>query len=156
MTISKNQKWLIVAAALVILIAAVIVVVWRRNMNLLTGPGEGVSPSLSTSGPSAVAFDRTAYSIALKRATTWKSDATLLSMSSSGSTGQMWNFTFVSQTAKGKGFVVVMDGQTVVSADEIALAGNGATLPENIIVPDRAISLAHAVPGYASLGVESM
>ena len=147
----KKKKLTIIIAlgCVAVIVAAFFVVRWL-------GPRLFSESNLSATGMTNVLFDRSAYDIALTRASSWQSDATLATMVTADNTGQRWNFTFVSLKAKGKGLTVLVDGQTVVSANEIFLSGHGAALPQNIILPDQAIVAAHAVPGYATSAIGSV
>ena len=125
-----------------------------------TGAAPTPTPSSSVVGGGSIAvpvvLNRSVYDVALARAIAWQPDAALMKMISADTGGNAWDFTFVSSKAKGKGFEVVVDGQSVVRTNEIMIVGGGSALPLNIISPDEAMTEAHAVPGYAKATIVSL
>ena len=116
------------------------------------GPAGNQGPQGITSAPSP----QSPYAVALARAITWRADAVLASMILGDRGGTAWTFIFVSPRVAGRGFEVVMDGQAVISAQEIAFQGKGAPLPANVIAPDAALAVARAVPGMAGANIISL
>lgn len=97
-----------------------------------------------------------AHSVAFSRAREWKSDAVLAdTKSTEGKTGpngrsDNWEFLFVSNTAKGKGFKVSITDGVVGSAEELPYVGVGGELSEHIISAKEAIAKVHEINGYES------
>lgn len=116
---------------------------------------EGSSSSASA-GITQVTLSRSAYEIALAGASTWHPDAALLKMVLADAASNTWKFTFVSAKNKGKGFEVVVDGQNIVRANEVAISGGGTALPMNVVSPDQAIATARTVPGYGTATITSV
>jgi hypothetical protein len=86
---------------------------------------------------------RNAYDIALLRAKEWQSDALMDRINSGdiGDTGRSksWKVTFVSSHAAGKGFIVEIVNQKILSATEIPYVGTGADYPVETIPQEEAI-----------------
>lgn len=112
--------------------------------------------NLPPGGLTQVASPKSTYDIAAARAKLWHPDTGLVKVLLGDVNGGQWTFTFVSSKMSGKGFEVTVSGQKVVSAQEISYGGFGAVLPANIISPDQAIALAHAIPGYANAVIVSI
>ena len=66
---------------------------------------------------------------------------------------------FVSERAKGKGFVVTIENKAIVAVQETLYRGPAADFPANIISSDEAIAQVRATPGYRDvpiLGIEAI
>lgn len=106
---------------------------------------------------------RNAYDIALLRAREWRADALMDRIDSGviGDTGQskVWNVTFVSTGASGRGLVVEIVDRAVISAVEIPYVGIGADFPVEVISQDEAIRRVRQMKGYETepiLSVEAV
>jgi hypothetical protein len=149
----KRTIAIIVGSVVVAIVAVLVWWLWPRTPTHAPLPQ---SNSTSTSGITSLTFDQSVYQVALQRAESWQSDAALITMTSGDTSGQRWHFVFVSQKINGQAFDIAMNGQSVVSADQVPFSGSGAPLPQNIISPDQALANGHAVPGYATSTIQSV
>lgn len=154
---SKKRMVAIIVACVVLAAIIIGVVWWLWPRASTTGtPASPVNTTIPPGGITNISFSQDVYQIALQRARSWQSDAALMTMTSGDAAGQLWTFIFVSQKAGGQAYEVAMNGQTIVSASEVSIAGSGAALPQNITTPDQALAAGHAVPGYAKVPIESV
>ena len=106
---------------------------------------------------------QSAFDMALGRAREWQPDAQLsfLGANTSSEIGRSdsWRMIFVSERAKGKGFVVTIENKAIVAVQETLYRGPAADFPANIISSDEAIAQVRAIPGYRDvpiLGIEAI
>lgn len=121
----------------------------RLRLPRVGGPAEPPPP------PDAhLLSTRNAYDIALLRAQEWQPDATLArTKSAPGKTGVSgrsddWDLLFVSASAKGKGFHIVIQDRVITIAEEVPFTSEGGNLPENIISSQEAIARMRQIKGY--------
>lgn len=153
-----NKKYLAIGSVIMIATVAALFAA-----GVIKFPGGGVSPpAANESAQHEVNFvlDRSTYGAALARAQTWHKDAKLARtnfVSEYADGAQSWEFVFVSISAKGKGFRVLVSGATATSAGEIGFTALGGDLPQNIISAVEAVARARSIKGYENvqiLGVE--
>lgn len=103
--------------------------------------------------------ERAAYEIALLRARKWNENAVLAHIASAVDPEES-RYTFISESAHGRGFVVAVQGNKIITADETEYAGtSGAPFPSSAISQEKAAERVRNMPGYEDaeiLGVEAV
>jgi hypothetical protein len=157
-----NKKNLVIGIAIVIIVI-ILAVLGIRFFSKSSSSGSGANAPTSSGSDSLgtppagsitqVASPQSAYEVALSSATQWEPDAALMQVNLGGADASEWTFIFVSQEKKGKGFQVVVSGQTISSSSVIAFEGSGTALPANAISPDAAMAEVRSLPGYADVAI---
>lgn len=103
---------------------------------------------------------RNAFDIALPEARKWHADAVLASLVARqvGEKGRSdnWELVFVSPSTKGKGYLLRVEGQGVLSREEISYQGIGADFPVDLISPEEAIKQARQIKGYENVKIQGV
>jgi len=158
---SMIKRWIAAGIGVVVIALVAVFWIWPRFM----APAPSGNPAHNSGTPGGgevpgslgeVTSPKSAYDIATARAKLWQPDAALVKVLLGNASGGQWTFVFVSQKDKGKGFQVVVDGQAVLSANEIVFEGSGTPLPTDIISPDAVMAQAHSLPGYGTVAFVSL
>lgn len=156
----QKKKQYIIGGSIAVVIIVLLIIFWSLGWFHGGAKPSSTPPAALNSGPAGpitqATLSRSAYDTALTRAQQWEADAVLIKMESADSTGNDWNFTFVSPTNKGKGFVVTVDGSSVANAEEVPFAGTGNPLPTNIVSPDAALAEVRAMSGNGNTTINAM
>lgn len=105
--------------------------------------------------PLAVYTVKGAYELALKEALSWKSDAKPSFVKSSGAVtvdgkSSQWQVAYVSASASKKSYVVVIQGDAVVSKQEVDSTAVGASLPKTWYDSDEALKRLAELPQFVN------
>lgn len=146
---SDKKKTIIMAVAALIIVGAALTVYFIARLSVAPPSASPVEPAGTLKMSNAEAND-----LALARAREWQADAKLARQNSlkdktdAAGRSDDWELLFVSESAAGRGYSIVIENKEIVSAEEIPYFGEGAELPGDLITADEAIAKVRRIGGY--------